>query len=105
MLDVGSARTGAFEMELEQETPDSATWDPSEDSEIELLGDHEPEDVVDVVDESWAPGEPPPGVPGEEVLHVRPLTEHEPPADDLEISTAERDELGAGPRSETETGR
>jgi hypothetical protein len=107
MLDVGSARTGAFEMEREQAMPDSATWDPSEDSEIELLGNHEAEDIVDVVDEGWAPGEPPPGVPGEEVLHVHRLTEREPPPEELEISAAERDELGleSGALSETEPGR
>jgi len=43
-------------------TADSATWDVLEDTEIELLSSgNEPVDVVDVVDESWAPGQPPPG--------------------------------------------
>ncbi|MGZ6969616.1 MAG: hypothetical protein ACXVKN_17970, partial [Acidimicrobiia bacterium] len=68
-------------------TPDSATWDVQEDAEIELLGQDEPVDVVDVVDvvdERWAPGEPPPGIPGDEVLHVHPLTGSEPPAEELD---------------------
>jgi hypothetical protein len=88
-------------------TPDSATWDAEVDAEIELLGDHEPVDVVDVVDESWAPGEPPPGVPGDEVLSVHPLTEREPPAEELDMSDAERDELGPTPggHPEGEAGR
>lgn len=78
-------------------TPDSATWDVQEDAEIELLGNHEPVDVVDVVDESWAPGEPPPGIPGDEVLHVHPLTGSEPPAEELDISEGTRDDLALAP--------
>jgi|GEM_PF-6716846 hypothetical protein len=74
-------------------TPDSATWDTREDAEIELIGDHEPFDEVDLADESWAPGQPPPGMPIEEVLHVHSLTEHEAPADELEVGEEARDDL------------
>jgi hypothetical protein len=37
------------------------------------------------------------------VLHVHPLTEREPPAEELEISAAERDELGLEPGALSET--
>jgi hypothetical protein len=80
-----------------ESTPDSATWDVQEDTEIELLGDDESVDVVDVVDESWAPGEPPPGVPGDEVLHVHPLTGRELPADELEVNDVAQDRLAVAP--------
>jgi hypothetical protein len=80
-----------------QVMPDSATWDVQEDAEIELLGDVEPVDVVDVVDESWAPGQPPPGVPGDEVLHVHELTEREVPADELEVGDRAHDDLALAP--------
>jgi len=80
-----------------QTTPETATWDVQEDTEIELLGDHEPVDVVDVVDEAWAPGQPPPGVPGDEVLHVHPLTEREPSADELDLNEVARDDLALAP--------
>lgn len=78
-------------------TPDSATWDAQDGAEIELLGDHEPVDVVDVIDESWAPGEPPPGLPGDEVLHIHPLTGHEPAADELEVNQVAQDRLALAP--------
>ena len=42
------------------ERPDSATWDEHEDAEVELIGDCEPFDEVDLIDESWAPGQPAP---------------------------------------------
>ena len=84
-------------------TSESATWDVQEDAEIELIGDREPFDVVDVADENWAPGQPPPGMPIEEVLHVHAYTDRAPSADDLELdeTTQERlaiarDELFAG---------
>jgi hypothetical protein len=57
----------------------------SDDATIELLGDAELLDVVDDNEESWAPGEPPPGVPAEEVLRIHVLGEAEPPADDLDL--------------------
>jgi hypothetical protein len=86
-----------------EEATGSATWDVHEDAEIELIGDRVPYDEVDVVDEDWAPGQPPPGIPIEEVLHVHELTEREPSPDDLELdeTTQERlaiarDELFAG---------
>lgn len=81
----------------DRETPDSATWDAREDTEIELLGDEESVDVVDVVDENWAPGEPPPGVPGDEVLHVHLLTEREPAADELDLTEVAQDRLALAP--------
>ena len=86
------ARSGVREA-----TPDSATWDVQEDTEIELLGEHEPVDVVDAVDESWAPGQPSPGVAGDEVLHVHPLLEREPSADELDLSEVARDDLALAP--------
>lgn len=87
-------RTGAGE-----ETSGSESRDADEGAEIELLGDGEPVDEVDPVEETWAPGEPPPGVPIDEVLHVHPLTAAEPsadlldvPEDDLELPVPEDDE-------------
>lgn len=56
-----------------------------EEREVALLGDGEPVDTVDVADEQWAPGEPPPGLPAEEVLTVHPLTAVEPGAEELEL--------------------
>lgn len=76
-------------------TPDSATWDTHEDAEIELIGEHEPFDEVDLADESWAPGQPPPGMPVDEVLHVHSLTEREASADELEVDEEARDDLDA----------
>lgn len=88
-------RTGAGE-----ETSGSESRDAGEDAEIELLGDGEPVDVVDSDEETWAPGEPPPGVPVDEILHVHPLTAAEPSADlldvsedDLELPVPEDDQL------------
>ena len=63
-------------------TPDTATWDAREDAEIELIGDREPFDEVDLEDENWAPGQPPPGVPVEEVLHVHVFDESKEPGDE-----------------------
>ncbi len=84
-------------------TPDSATWDVQENAEIELLGtDHEPVDVVDLVDERWAPGQPAPGVPEDEVLHVQVLTEREAPADDLDMDQGARDRLMPAPDKPSE---
>jgi len=74
-------------------TPDTATWDASDGVEIELIGDHEPFDEVDLDDENWAPGQPPPGVPVEEVLHVHLLTEREVAADELEVEEEAREDL------------
>jgi len=50
--------------------------------EIELSSD---EEVVDARATSWAPGEPPPGEPTDEILYVHELTVTEPPADVLDI--------------------
>ena len=74
-------------------TPESATWDVHEDAEIELIGDREPFDEVDVFDESWAPGQPPPGLPIEEVLHVHAYTDREPSADDIDLDETTRERL------------
>jgi len=78
-------------------TPDSATWDVHEDAEIELIGDREPFDEVDVVDEAWAPGQPPPGMPIEEVLHVHAYADREPTADDLEVDETTQERLAIAP--------
>jgi len=59
--------------------------DAGEDAEIELLADGDRLDEVDAAEANWAPGEPPPGVPADEVLHVRPLTGAEPSADLLDV--------------------
>ena len=74
-------------------TPDSATWDVHEDAEIELLGGDGFLDEVDAVDEAWAPGQPPPGLPAEEVLHVHAWPEREVSPDDLDIDELDRDRL------------
>jgi hypothetical protein len=96
-VDQVAAGTDPHREGAREATPDSATWDVGIDQEIELLGDHEPVDEVDLVDERWAPGEPPPGVPGDEVLHVHLLTESEPPAEELDISERARDDLALAP--------
>ena len=74
-------------------TPDSATWDVHEDAEIELLGSAETLDEVDLLDANWAPGQPPPGVPAEEVLHVHRWPERQDSADDLDLDDTERERL------------
>ncbi|MEX1009289.1 MAG: DUF4193 family protein [Acidimicrobiia bacterium] len=61
---------------------DLATSGRERPEEIELLGDGE---EIDATEKGWAPGEPSPGEPLDEILHVHPLTETEPPADLLEI--------------------
>lgn len=78
-------------------TSESATWDVHEDAEIELIGDREPFDEVDVLDESWAPGQLPPGLPVEEVLHVHAYTEREPSADDIDLDETTRERLALAP--------
>jgi len=78
-------------------TPESATWDVHEDAEIELIGDREPFDEVDVVDESWAPGQPPPGMPIEEVLHVHSYMERERSVDDLDVDEITQELLAISP--------
>ena len=87
-------------------TPESATWDVHEDAEIELLGEEGALDEVDVLDENWAPGQPAPGVPAEEVLHVHAWPDPGLSADDLDIDDAERDrlELASDELLEDETG-
>jgi hypothetical protein len=74
-------------------TPDSATWDIHEDAEIELLGSPDSLDEVDVLDANWAPGQPEPGVPAEEILHVHRWTEGEDSADDLDLDDTDRERL------------
>jgi len=68
------------------ETSGSERSNAGEDAEIELLGDGELLDEVEPDEETWSPGEPPPGVPADEVLDVHPLTEAEPSADLLDVS-------------------
>lgn len=75
-------------------TPDTATWNERVDTDVELLGEHDPVDEVDLVDEGWAPGQGRPGVPNDEVLHVH--AEDDPvelQADELELDEAARDDL------------
>jgi bifunctional DNase/RNase len=101
--DASSARKGT-EMEPDEAkrtlgpkqhaaTPDTASWDAREGSEVELIGDQEPLDEVDLVDERWAPGQPPPGMPVEEVLHVHPSQDAEQSVDDLDLDADTRDDL------------
>ncbi len=73
--------------------PDSATWDAREDAEVELLGDADHIDEVDLVDENWAPGQPPPGVPVDEVLHIHSMMNPEPTADELDVNEVTHDRL------------
>ncbi len=75
-------------------TPDTATWNERVDVDIELLGDGETVDEVDLVDEAWAPGQGRPGVPNDEVLHVHAdtdPTEVEP--DEIDVDETAHDEL------------
>ena len=74
-------------------TPDSATWDAREDAEVELLGDADNVDEVDLVDENWAPGQPPPGVPVDEVLHIHSMMNRAPTADELDVNEVTHDRL------------
>lgn len=53
--------------------------------EVALLGDGEPIDEVDEEEERRAPGEPPPGIPVEEQLSLRPIVAEEPVAEVLEL--------------------
>jgi hypothetical protein len=64
-----------------------AQGDPEEEeiAEIALLGDEDTIDAVDTIDESWAPGESPSGLPADEVLQVHSLTASEPSADELDV--------------------
>ncbi len=74
-------------------TPDSATWDIHEDAEIELLGSPDFLDEVDVIDANWAPGQPEPGMPAEEILHVHRWPAGEDSADDLDLDDTDRERL------------
>jgi hypothetical protein len=77
---------------------DTATWNERADADIELLGEHEPVDEVDVVDERWAPGQGRPGLPADEILHIH--SDADPTAlaaDELELDETARDELALAP--------
>lgn len=78
-------------------TPASATWDVHEDAEIELLGEEGTLDEVDVLDANWAPGQPPPGLPAEEILHVHSWLSPGGSPDDLDIDDVDRDRLELAP--------
>jgi hypothetical protein len=69
----------------DEDTSAAESWASGENGEVELLDDGEPVDAVDIED-SWAPGEPPVGLPADEVLRVHALTASEPPADLLDVS-------------------
>jgi hypothetical protein len=78
-------------------TPDTATWNERVDVDIELLGDREPVDEVDLADESWAPGQGRPGVPNDEVLHVHADTDPvEVAPDELDVDEMAHAELETG---------
>ena len=73
--------------------------DDVDQAETALLGDIESMDEVDTTDERWAPGEPSPDLPADEVLRVHTLSNHEPTADvldvgcnDLELPVPDEDE-------------
>ncbi len=57
-----------------------------DNAEIALLGDQETIDEVDAIEESWAPGEPSPGLSADEVLQVHSLSTREPSADQLDVA-------------------
>lgn len=79
-------------------TPDTATWNERVDVDVELLGEHEPVDQVDLVDANWAPGEGRPGVPADEVLHVHGEDDTaEVIADELEVDELAAEELEPAP--------
>ena len=78
-------------------TPDTATWDVRENAEVELLGEFGFLDEVDLVDESWAPGQPAPGMPADEVLHIQTFPDFEPQADELDLSEIAHDRLSPIP--------
>lgn len=79
-------------------TPDTATWNERVDIDVELLGDREPVDEVDVRDESWAPGQGRPGIPNDEVLHVHADTDPvEVEPDELDVDEAAHDDLALAP--------
>ena len=52
---------------------------------------------VDVIDEDWAPGQPPPGMPIEEVLHVHSYTDREPSVDSLDVDEITQELLAIAP--------
>lgn len=88
-------------------TPDTATWNERVDVDIELLGDGETIDEVDLVDEAWAPGQGRPGVPNDEVLHVHADTDPvETDPDELDVDETAHDDLApaAGELIEDEDG-
>lgn len=72
--------------EADEDTSAAGGRASGENGEVELLDDGEPVDEVDVIEEGWAPGEPPVGFPADEVLRVRELTATEPSADLLDVS-------------------
>lgn len=82
---------------------DLATSGREQPEEIELLSDGE---EIDATEKGWAPGEPFPGEPLDEILHVHPLTELESPADLLEspedgLELAQPDEVEEAQELET----
>ena len=75
-------------------TPDTATWNERVDVDVELLGDADTVDEVDLVDEAWAPGQGRPGVPNDEVLHVHADTDPvELTADEIDVDETAQDDL------------
>jgi hypothetical protein len=80
--------------ERDAATPDTATWNEKVDVDVELLGDRDHLDEVDLADESWAPGQGRPGVPNDEVLHIHADSDPvELTADELELDETTHDDL------------
>ncbi len=104
---------GASEPRERSELEDALGAQPgAEDDDIALLGDVESVDEVDMSQESWAPGEPAPGLAADEVLSVHPLTAREPSADvldvggeDLELPVPDEDEQAEAVLEEDDPGR
>lgn len=79
------------EPQAERDDPGPERREEEESGEIALLGDEEMIDEVDTIEESWAPGEPSPGLPADEVLQVHSLSAREPSADELDIAEDARE--------------
>lgn len=86
-----SASRRPAEPQTERDDPGPEESEEEESREIALLGDHETIDEVDTIEESWAPGEPSPGLPADEVLRVHPLSAREPSADELDVGADARE--------------
>ncbi len=80
---------------MSRDEPGPERREEEENGEIALLGDGDTIDEVDTIEESWAPGEPSPGLAADEVLQVHSLRAREPSADELEVAEDDARELPA----------